>query len=188
MRTLSELGAEAAGCRRCPLAETRTKVVFGTGNEKADLMLVGEAPGQREDRGPPVGQAGMLSTRRSPRRLRREDICIPNVLKCALEQPRSSRRSNASLPRRAAPRSWPPRVLAPMKLALNLFSPKGGHLRGPRQDVPVSRDGGDPDHHPAAILYRRTLEPDLVEDFRKIVSFLKSGEKVEREPDQLSLF
>ena len=51
--------------RRCPLSETRSQVVFGSGNPDADLMLVGEAPGFHEDQGglPFAGQAGDLLAR-----------------------------------------------------------------------------------------------------------------------------
>ena len=50
---------EAKDCTRCPLAETRTTVVFGDGNADADLMFVGEAPGANEDReGLPVRRPG----------------------------------------------------------------------------------------------------------------------------------
>src|SRR4030088_1732610 len=53
---------EAKECTRCPLADTRTTVVFGNGDADADLMFVGEAPGANEDRMglPFVGQAGKL--------------------------------------------------------------------------------------------------------------------------------
>ena len=46
---LIEVYREASGCTKCPLAETRTKVVFGAGDANADLMFVGEAPGADED-------------------------------------------------------------------------------------------------------------------------------------------
>ena len=57
---LVEVYREASTCPRCPLSETRTKVVFGAGNADADLMFVGEAPGAEEDRTglPFVGRAG----------------------------------------------------------------------------------------------------------------------------------
>ena len=57
---LVALYREASDCTRCPLAETRTKVVFGSGDADADLMFVGEAPGAEEDRQglPFVGRAG----------------------------------------------------------------------------------------------------------------------------------
>ncbi len=59
---LVEVYREASGCAQCPLAETRTKVVFGAGDADADLMFVGEAPGAEEDRQglPFVGRAGEL--------------------------------------------------------------------------------------------------------------------------------
>ena len=62
---LAALAAEAAGCTRCPLAATRTQVVFGVGDPTADLMFVGEAPGRDEDlQGDPfVGRSGQLLDR-----------------------------------------------------------------------------------------------------------------------------
>ncbi|HET7463170.1 MAG TPA: uracil-DNA glycosylase [Longimicrobium sp.] len=75
----------ALGCPRCGLAKTRTRVVFGEGNPDADLMVVGEAPGENEDRQgrPFVGKAGklldlLLMTVGFPR----ESVYICNVLKC----------------------------------------------------------------------------------------------------------
>lgn len=58
--SLDAIGAAARGCIRCPLAETRTQVVFGSGRSDARLVVVGEAPGQTEDRvgRPFVGPAG----------------------------------------------------------------------------------------------------------------------------------
>jgi uracil-DNA glycosylase len=76
---------EASDCQRCPLAATRTKVVFGSGNADADLMFVGEAPGAEEDRQglPFVGRAGALLTELLEGiGMSREDVFIANVLKC----------------------------------------------------------------------------------------------------------
>ncbi|HZS24631.1 MAG TPA: UdgX family uracil-DNA binding protein [Gaiellaceae bacterium] len=60
--TLDELRAEAAGCRACPLWETATQTVFGEGRADARVMLVGEQPGDQEDKQgrPFVGPAGRL--------------------------------------------------------------------------------------------------------------------------------
>ena len=57
---LVEVYNQASVCERCPLSETRNRVVFGSGNADADLMFVGEAPGAEEDRQglPFVGRAG----------------------------------------------------------------------------------------------------------------------------------
>ncbi|HEY2371918.1 MAG TPA: UdgX family uracil-DNA binding protein [Gaiellaceae bacterium] len=59
---LDELRAEAAGCRRCPLWENATQTVFGEGPAPAELMLVGEQPGDQEDKQgrPFVGPAGRV--------------------------------------------------------------------------------------------------------------------------------
>jgi DNA polymerase len=60
--TLPKLRAAAAGCKACPLWQTGTQTVFGEGAQAASLMLVGEQPGDREDREgrPFVGPAGRL--------------------------------------------------------------------------------------------------------------------------------
>ena len=83
---LAELAAEAAGCTRCPLAATRTQVVFGVGDPDADLMFVGEAPGRDEDlRGEPfVGRSGQLLDRLLAEEvgIGRERVYIANVVKC----------------------------------------------------------------------------------------------------------
>ena len=46
---LEEVKCAAEKCRACPLCETKTNTVFGIGNENAELMFVGEAPGEKED-------------------------------------------------------------------------------------------------------------------------------------------
>jgi DNA polymerase len=81
-----ELRAAVKGCTACPLRAGCTQTVFGVGDEKADWLLVGEAPGGEEDRlGEPfVGQAGkLLDNMLAALRLRRgENVYIANVLKC----------------------------------------------------------------------------------------------------------
>ncbi|MGB2629611.1 MAG: uracil-DNA glycosylase [Candidatus Omnitrophota bacterium] len=72
-------------CHRCPLAHTRTNVVFGEGNPRAKLMFIGEAPGGDEDKQgrPFVGRAGQLLTKIIESiGLKREDVYIANILKC----------------------------------------------------------------------------------------------------------
>jgi uracil-DNA glycosylase family 4 len=83
--SLEDIRRELGDCRRCPLGETRTNLVFGVGNENADIAFVGEAPGRDEDlRGEPfVGEAGQLLTKIVlAMGLAREDVYICNVLKC----------------------------------------------------------------------------------------------------------
>ena len=80
------LKAAVSGCTKCGLHQTRTKTVFGVGDENADWMLIGEAPGAEEDRlgDPFVGQAGkLLDNMLAALGLsRRENVYIANVLKC----------------------------------------------------------------------------------------------------------
>ena len=84
--SLADLRTAALECSRCPLAvQGRTQVVFGTGRDDADVMFVGEGPGQNEDeRGEPfVGRAGKLLTQLIEGiGLSRQDVYIANVVKC----------------------------------------------------------------------------------------------------------
>ncbi|NKC12349.1 MAG: uracil-DNA glycosylase [Gammaproteobacteria bacterium] len=79
------LRARVAACQRCELHATRTQTVFGVGAPNADLMIVGEAPGEREDAlGEPfVGRAGqLLNAMLQAIGLDRKSVFISNVLKC----------------------------------------------------------------------------------------------------------
>jgi uracil-DNA glycosylase len=79
------LRVQVSGCTRCELCKSRTQTVFGVGNRRAELLVIGEAPGAEEDRqGEPfVGRAGqllnsMLRAMGNPR----ETVYIANMLKC----------------------------------------------------------------------------------------------------------
>jgi uracil-DNA glycosylase len=80
------LKAAVSGCTKCSLHQTRTQTVFGVGDENADWMLVGEAPGAEEDRlgDPFVGQAGRLldNMLAAIGLSRKKNVYIANVLKC----------------------------------------------------------------------------------------------------------
>ncbi len=84
--TLDQLKLEVRNCTACGLCKTRNQTVFGVGNETADWMIVGEAPGAEEDsRGEPfVGQAGkLLDNMLAALKLSRDkNVYIANVLKC----------------------------------------------------------------------------------------------------------
>jgi DNA polymerase len=88
---LLDLNKEILTCTRCPLHETRTQAVCGSGTLDADILVVGEAPGADEDRqGEPfVGKAGQLLTEML-RAIGRErnTVFIANVLKCRPPQNR----------------------------------------------------------------------------------------------------
>ncbi|KNH10399.1 Uracil-DNA glycosylase, family 4 [Candidatus Burkholderia brachyanthoides] len=80
------LAARVSDCQRCRLCERRTNTVFGVGDREADWMLIGEAPGEKEDKqGEPfVGQAGKLldNMLRALSLSREANVYIANVIKC----------------------------------------------------------------------------------------------------------
>ena len=79
------LKAEVAQCSQCGLCEIRSQSVFGAGNKNADWMIIGEAPGQSEDKQglPFVGNAGSLLTEMLRAiNLTREEVFITNIVKC----------------------------------------------------------------------------------------------------------
>ncbi len=86
MASLAELAVHAADCTKCPLATTRTQVVFGVGDPHAPLMFVGEAPGKDEDeQGEPfVGRSGKLLDQVMQEELgvTRDRVFIANTLMC----------------------------------------------------------------------------------------------------------
>ncbi len=84
--TLERVREVLGECTRCPLCEGRNRIVFGDGDPGAELMFVGEGPGEQEDRQglPFVGRAGELLTRMIEKGLglRRRDVYICNIVKC----------------------------------------------------------------------------------------------------------
>ncbi len=98
---LDELKRECEACRRCELCESRNNIVFGVGNENADIMLIGEAPGENEDmQGQPfVGRSGkLLDEMIGEYGLSRDkNIYIANMLKCRPPKNRDPKPSEQNL-------------------------------------------------------------------------------------------
>lgn len=83
--SLNELNSVVQTCKKCRLHELRNHVVFGEGNPKAELMFIGEGPGEDEDLSgrPFVGRAGQLLTKMiEAMKLKRDDVYIANIVKC----------------------------------------------------------------------------------------------------------
>ncbi len=94
--SLNQLYDNIHKCTSCPLGLTRTNFVFGVGNPKADILVIGEAPGADEDaKGEPfVGRAGQLLNKiLEAIGFRREDVYIANIIKC---RPPGNRRPEKS--------------------------------------------------------------------------------------------
>jgi uracil-DNA glycosylase family 4 len=181
---LVELYREASECRRCPLSETRTKVVFGSGDADANLMFVGEAPGAEEDRQglPFVGRAGALLTELLGEiGLSRDDVWISNVLRC---RPPGNRDPQPLEVESCEPYTHgqiqliEPRVIGTLgNFATRLLT---------ASRTPISRVRGTPQvhslagravfvmplFHPAAALRTPSLVDTLREDFRKLPDLL----------------
>ena len=86
LESFSELKKEVAECKACGLCETRTNIVFGVGNESAEVMFIGEGPGKNEDeQGQPfVGRSGQLLDKMLAHvgLSREHNIYIANIVKC----------------------------------------------------------------------------------------------------------
>lgn len=84
--TLDALKKECENCDKCPLCQSRTNLVFGVGKKDADIMLIGEAPGEQEDllAQPFVGRSGKLLDEflESVGLSREKNVYIANMLKC----------------------------------------------------------------------------------------------------------
>jgi DNA polymerase len=173
-----------SSCTRCPLAATRTQVVFGSGSPAADLMFVGEAPGFHEDKQgvPFVGAAGqLLGKLLAEIDLTRDDVYVANVLKCRPPgnrdpQPDEIAACESHLFRQIE--LIQPRVVATLgNFATKLLSgrPDGiTRVHGREQEVVLgsSRVLLYPIFHPAAALYTPRMLDVLRSDFGRLPELL----------------
>ena len=208
-QALVEVYNQASICERCPLSETRNRVVFGAGNADADLMFVGEAPGAEEDwQGLPfVGRAGSFLTELIEGiGMTRDEVFINNVILCRPPGNRDPQPEEID-----SCRPWleqrisliQPRVICTLgNFATKLLTanPSGiTKVRGTPQEHVI---GGRsvymlPLFHPAAGLRTPRVAEQLREDFRQIPDLLarplpEGPEPLvpdkEPEPDQMGLF
>ncbi|NLZ39286.1 MAG: uracil-DNA glycosylase [Firmicutes bacterium] len=174
--SLQELQDISSFCRQCGLAQSRQKLVFGEGNPRADIFLLGEAPGAKEDETgrPFVGRAGELLTNLLAQAgLKREDVYITGSCKCRPPKNRNpyKKELTACLPilKRQLALIKPQVVVCLGLVAVhNLLDPKVrlADVRGCWFDGPGYRIF--PTYHPAAVL-RGTVKAELlVEDFRRV--------------------
>ena len=181
---LVALYKEAAACERCPLAATRTRVVFGAGNADADLMFVGEAPGQQEDlQGLPfVGRAGkLLDELLAGVGLSRDEVFITNVLK---SRPPGNRDPQPDEIEACRPyldhqiELIEPKVICTLgNFATKLLTRSSRGITGVRGRPQVHEIGGRtlriyPLFHPAAALRTPRVLEELREDFAGLPDLL----------------
>ncbi len=195
MKKLQDLYEEIKGCKRCALGKERTNLVFGAGNEEAEILFVGEAPGYHEDKmGEPfVGQAGKLLTQLlSGIGLKRSDIYITNVLKC---RPPKNRDPSPKEVEACKPYLFTQIEIIKPKVVCTLGNFATRALLD--KQVSISSVVGKnfqvknfwvfPIFHPAVALHRGDMVEPLRVCFKKLKKFLKSGIKPEVRKEQLNL-
>jgi DNA polymerase len=166
-RSLAKLRRAAAECHGCPLWKDATQTVFGAGPRKAELMLVGEQPGDREDvEGEPfVGPAGgILARALESAGIEAKDVYLTNAVKHFKWRAQGKRRLHQT-PRAGeveACRPWLEAELKAVKptglLALGGTAAKA--LFGP--SVRVTRDRGRPIDSPLAPVAALTMHPSAI--------------------------
>lgn len=187
---LEGLNERMLQCSKCMLRKTCTQVVPGEGSAEAEIMFIGEGPGQKEDElgRPFVGAAGkFLDEMLRTINLKREDVYIANVVKC---RPPGNR---DPLPEEAAA-CWPwlmeqikiinPQLIVTLgRHSMERFLPgqKISQVHGTLviKTVPeIGRRNFYTLYHPAAALYNGGMRQTLIEDFKKIPKVL---EKIKKE-------
>ncbi len=169
-----QLKSECMECRKCSLCETRTNLVFGVGNENAEVMFVGEGPGENEDlQGEPfVGRGGKLLDKylEAIDLDRKKNIYIANMVKCRPPKNRDP------LPEEQD------KCIDWLREQTRLIRPKIivclGRISAQRlisKDFKVTKQHGDfiekggilfmGTFHPAALLRNPNQKPDALEDF-----------------------
>lgn len=172
------MAEEVRACVRCELHEKRTQAVFGTGNPFAELMLIGEGPGEDEDRQglPFVGKSGQLLDKilAAAGFSRQENVYIANIVKCrppGNREPRPEERA-ACLPylMRQIEMIRPRIIILLGATALKgLIDPEGKitQVRGKWiewNDILVM-----PTYHPSALLRTPDLKKVVWEDMKLVV-------------------
>ena len=176
MDTWESLKRDCAGCRCCSLGETRHKLVFGVGNAQAEVMLIGEGPGEQEDlQGVPfVGPAGkLLDDMLEMIDLDRQKVYIANIVKC--RPPRNRDPLNVE---QEACRPWLNRQIALVNPKIIVCLGRIAALRLIDPNYRITRDHGQwiqrdgiwltAIYHPSALLRDPSKRPETFDDLLSI--------------------
>ena len=182
MDTWESLKRDCAGCRCCSLGETRHKLVFGVGNAQAEVMLIGEGPGEQEDlQGVPfVGPAGkLLDDMLEMIDLDRQKVYIANIVKC--RPPRNRDPLNVE---QEACRPWLDRQIALVNPKIIVCLGRIAAMALIREDFRITREQGqwfDRDgrrlmatYHPSALLRDVDKRPEAFMDLRALRKEIKA--------------
>ena len=184
---LIQVEKEIASCQLCPLYKTRRNIVPGEGNPHAEIMFIGEAPGEREDiEGRPFcGPAGkFLDLLLDSIGLQRADVYIANTLKCrppANRDPLPEEKSACRTYLEEQIRAISPKIIVTLgRHSTETYLPGLGGITKLKAKL-YHRPNGlfyFPLYHPAAALHNGGMRQVLEEDFAKLPAAI---EKVEAE-------
>ena len=182
MDTWESLKRDCAGCRGCSLGETRHNLVFGVGNAQAEVMLIGEGPGEQEDlQGVPfVGPSGkLLDDMLEMIDLDRQKVYIANIVKC--RPPRNRDPLNVE---QEACRPWLDRQIALVNPKIIVCLGRIAAMALIREDFRITREHGqwfDRDgrrlmatYHPSALLRDVDKRPEAFMDLRALRKEIKA--------------
>lgn len=180
MDPLFEFYNEIRNCQNCSLSQSRTHVVFGEGPSTAEIMFVGEAPGQNEDEQnrPFIGAAGkILSEQLNRIGLKREEVFIANVVKCRPPENRNPLKDEIAS---CLPYLWKQIEIIQPRVICSLGNFAGQALLERR--IAITKVRGQyfqvrnffvfPMLHPAAALHQGGMRRLIEEDFQNLKSFL----------------
>ncbi len=171
-----ELKTACLQCRKCALWETRTNVVFGVGDEHAEVLFIGEGPGEQEDlKGEPfVGRAGqLLDDMLEMIGLDRSRIYIANMVKCRPPKNRDPLNTEQD-----ACADWLAQQIALIRPKIIVCLGRIAAMRFIRPDFRITREHGqwfERDgvrcmalYHPAALLRDPNKRPETFEDLKQL--------------------
>jgi DNA polymerase len=184
MADLPSLSQFVAGCPRCRLSGSRTRIVFGQGNANADLMFIGEAPGREEDEQglPFVGAAGQLLTKIiEAMGTTRDEVYIVNTVLCRPPNNRNPEPDEIAACRPFLEEQI--RLVSPRAIVtLGAFAAQAVLATG----EPISQLRGRwhaahgarvmPTFHPAFLLRSPKHKRDVWEDMQKVRDYLANGD------------
>ena len=182
MGTWESLKHDCKNCRACSLGETRHNLVFGDGNEQAEVMLIGEGPGEQEDlKGIPfVGPAGkLLDDMLEMIDLDRGKVYIANIVKC--RPPRNRDPLNVE---QEACRPWLNRQIALVDPKIIVCLGRIAAMSLIREDFRITREHGQwfnvgarrimATYHPSALLRDVDKRPEAFMDLRALRKEIKA--------------
>lgn len=180
-----ELKKDCFSCQKCSLGNTRTNLVFGVGNESADILFVGEGPGENEDlQGEPfVGKAGKLLDKYLEviGLSRQKNVYIANIVKCRPPQnrdPKDEEQEACINWLREQTKLIKPKIIVCLGriAATRLISPDFKVTREHRQFIKKGNIYFMGTFHPAALLRNEAQKADALSDFQKLREKIKELE------------